>query len=232
MLRAVLFDLFETLITESATRPAGVSSLAPLLGCDRDAFRREWKIVRPDVVVGRLTFREALRNIAAKLGRPPDEDTLERICDERRRIKARPFDAIEPDLLHAIADLRRRNLRLATISNCFAEDVTAWPHCALAPHFDAAVFSFQVGLAKPQPEMYLEATRRMGVQPFEALFVGDGMNDELPGAERAGLRAVCARWFVRRWPHFQDEPAAQGSSIETPDELLDMVTRHVTAGET
>lgn len=41
MVKAVLLDVFETLITESRTRPPGVSSLAPALGCEHEAFRLE-----------------------------------------------------------------------------------------------------------------------------------------------------------------------------------------------
>src|SRR5258708_1678326 len=58
MVQAVLFDLFETLITESGTRPAGVSSLAPELGCEREAFRAQWKARRAAVTAGCVSFRE------------------------------------------------------------------------------------------------------------------------------------------------------------------------------
>ena len=75
------------------------------------------------------------------------------------------------------------------------EDVTAWPTCVLAEWFDAALFSFEIGLAKPDPAIYLEAVECLGAEPADALFIGDGGDDELAGAERAGLRAVQATWF-------------------------------------
>ena len=61
--------------------------------------------------------------------------------------------------------------------------------------FDASVFSFDIGAAKPDPGIYLEATRRLRVEPGNAVFVGDGADDELVGAERAGLRPAQAAWF-------------------------------------
>jgi hypothetical protein len=67
VLRAILFDLYETLITESGSRPEGVSSLGPALGCERAAFRIKWRALRPAVTVGRLSFRQALRDIATGL---------------------------------------------------------------------------------------------------------------------------------------------------------------------
>lgn len=226
MVRAVLFDLFETLITESRTRPAGVSSLGPELGCERGAFRAQWKARRPAVMVGHLPFRQALSDIAARLGSHAEEATLQRMCDERIRVKAEPFEQIEHQVLMMIGHLRSRDLRLGIISNCFAEDVVAWPQCSLASSFDCTVFSFEVGLAKPDPEIYLEATRRLRVDVSDTWFIGDGMHEELSGAEQAGLRAFRALWFLRRWPHFREEPDS-AASMASVEEVLSVVEQSI-----
>jgi putative hydrolase of the HAD superfamily len=222
MVRAVLFDLFETLITESRTRPAGVSSLGPELGCEREAFRAEWKARRPAVTVGRLPFRQALSDIATGLGSHAEDAVMRRVCDERIRIKAEAFEQIEHQILMMLGHLRGRGLRLGIVSNCFAEDVVAWPQCSLASCFDCSVFSFEVGLAKPDPEIYLEATRRLRVDVSDTWFIGDGMHEELSGSEQAGLRAFRALWFLRRWPHFRDEPSA-GASLASVEEVVSVV---------
>lgn len=219
MVRAILFDLFETLITESRTRPAGAASLGSELGCEREAFRAQWRAYRPNVSVGRLSLSQALAEIATRLGRQPEEATLQRVCEDRIRAKAAPFEEIEPEVLSVIGHLRSRGLRLGVVSNCFAEDVVAWPQCPLAPHFDGTVFSFEVGLAKPDPEIYLEATRRLHVEVADTWFVGDGAHEELSGAERAGLRPFRALWFLRRWPHFREEPCS-ALSLARIDDLL------------
>lgn len=207
MVRAVLFDLFETLVTESRTRPAGVSSRAAELGCDREAFRRQWKALRPAVTAGRVSFQQALSGIATRLGPGADDATLQRMCADRSRVKSEPFERIEDQILMMIGQLGSRGLRIGIVSN-FAEDVTAWPQCALAPLVDCTVFSFEAGLAKPDPEIYIEATRRLQVNVSEAWFIGDGADDEFVGAEQAGLRAFRALWFLRRWPHPPQEPCS------------------------
>jgi HAD superfamily hydrolase (TIGR01509 family) len=217
MRRAVLFDLFETLVTESLTRPVGVSSRAPELGCERESFRRRWKALRPAVTVGHVSFRQALEDIATTLGQHAEGATLDQLCDERTRTKAKAFAHIEDQVLVMLDQLRRRNLLLGVVSNCFAEDVAAWPHCALAARFDCAVFSFEVGLSKPDPGIYLEAIHRLGVNASEAWFIGDGGDDELLGAQQAGLRAFKATWFLRRWPHFREEPSSATSIARVED---------------
>ena len=222
MLRAVLFDLFETLVTESRTQPARVSSLAPALGCEREAFRREWKALRPAVTAGRVSFRRALSDIATRLGSHVEEVILDHLCNERTRAKAEPFAQIEHQVLTIIDYLRSRELRLGVVSNCFEEDVAAWPYCSLASRFDSAVFSFEVGLAKPDPEIYLEATRRLRVDVSDTWFIGDGTHEELSGAEQAGLRPFRALWYLRRWPHFREERCS-AASVATVEDVVGLV---------
>jgi putative hydrolase of the HAD superfamily len=211
MVKAVLFDLFETLVTESRTRPAGVSSLAPDLRCEHAAFRRQWQALRPAVQIGRVSFGQALRDITTALGRHADDATLQRVCAERARAKATILAHVEHEILMMLDYLRGRDVRLGVVSNCFAEDVAAWSRCSLASYFGCTVFSFEAGVAKPDPAIYMEATRRLGVAASDTWFVGDGAQEELSGAEQAGLRAFRALWFLRRWPHFKDEPSSAAS---------------------
>ena len=195
MIKAILFDLYETLVTERGTTPVRASSLGDALGLDPTAFRPVWKRLRHRVVRGELSFARALTEVGLQLGIAVDPAVVQGICEGRVREKASLFQQINPELVAVIRRLHDQGIRLAVVSNCFAEDVAAWPSCAMAPWFDAAVFSFEVGAAKPEPAIYLEAAGRLDVEPTDALFIGDGGDDELLGAERAGLRSAQATWF-------------------------------------
>ena len=198
MIRAVLFDLFETLVSESGTVQTRASSLGEALGLDDSAFRSTWRQYRPRVVRGDLSFERALVDVGAQLNVGLEPFALQRACERRVREKAVVFQRIESELVAVIRGLHEQGIRLAVVSNCFEEDVRAWSGCALAPWFDGTVFSFAVGMAKPEPEIYLEATRRLAVPPENTLFIGDGADDELLGAGRAGLHAAQAGWFASR----------------------------------
>jgi putative hydrolase of the HAD superfamily len=52
------------------------------------------------------------------------------------------------------------------------------------------VFSCDVGMKKPDSEIYERSLFELGVRAAEALFVGDGGSDELLGAKRVGLTTV------------------------------------------
>jgi HAD superfamily hydrolase (TIGR01509 family) len=218
---AVLFDLFETLVTEAGTEPTRASSLGPLLGLDEHAFRNEWKRWRPGVESGQLSFRRALREIARRLGGRVDEAAIRRSCQRRSAEKAAVFVRTDRDVADMVNALHAQGHRLAVVSNCFAEDVRAWPTWVLAPKFCCAVFSYEVRVAKPDPEIYLAATRRLGVDPESAVFIGDGGNDELSGAERAGLRSFRAGWFVGSRPH--TIPLPRERQLETCADVIRVV---------
>ena len=192
---AVLFDLYETLVTERHATPARASALGERLGLDVVAFRKAWKPQRIRVIHGQVSFADAVLEIGAMLGRRLDAELVRGLSDERRLEKAALLQRFDPDALGVLRRLRDRGCRLAVVSNCFAEDVDAWPTCPAAECFDTSVFSFEVGAAKPETRIYLEATQRLGVERSNAAFIGDGGDDELLGAERAGLRAAQAAWF-------------------------------------
>jgi putative hydrolase of the HAD superfamily len=198
-IQAVLFDLFETLVTELNAPVRRASSLAAQLGVDESEYKREWKSRRSDVVLGRCTFHDALAQIAAGLGRATDEAVLELLRSERVVQKAGILRAVEPGVLAALGELRNEGLKLAVITNAFAEDVAGWEDSPLRPLFDVTVFSCAAGLAKPDPEIYLAACRALDVMPQQGLFVGDGA-DEVEGARATGLAASRALWFASRWP--------------------------------
>jgi len=61
---------------------------------------------------------------------------------------------------------------------------------AMAEMFDAVVISGELGLGKPDPEVFHHATRSLGVAHDRAVMVGDSWERDIEGALEAGLRAV------------------------------------------
>jgi putative hydrolase of the HAD superfamily len=112
--------------------------------------------------------------------------------------KAAVLHDVESDVLAAIETLRGRGLRLGLVTNSFAEDVACWDRSPLRPFFDITLFSCVVGLAKPDSRIYLLACRSLDIAPAHTLFIGDGADEELAGARRAGLAACQALWFLAR----------------------------------
>jgi putative hydrolase of the HAD superfamily len=128
-----------------------------------------------------------LRDYLLELG--AEEDAAEELAALRLE-STRPLLKPRPGTLETLAELRRRGYALGLITVCSEDVERLWEETPFADMFDAAVFSCSVGLRKPDPRIYHLALDELGVDPGEAIFVGDGANDELAGAERVGMRAV------------------------------------------
>ena len=64
------------------------------------------------------------------------------------------------------------------------------------PYFDAVCLSYEVGMKKPDEKIYLRCMSDLAVEPEECLYVGDGGSNELEGANKLGVRALQAIWYM------------------------------------
>jgi putative hydrolase of the HAD superfamily len=150
------------------------------------------------------------------------EETLDEVLALRLAAVRRAL-APRPGAVETLHELRRRGLRLGMISVCSEEVELAWPDTEFAGLFDAEVFSCSFGACKPEPEIYLACCDALGVEPADAVFVGDGANDELAGARRVGMDAILIHRPGRDpyWPELHDWDGPRIDSIPGVLELLE-----------
>src|SRR3954471_11663335 len=117
MIAAVLFDLYETLITESGSCPTRASTLAARLGIDESAYRAEWRTRRPGIVSGDVSLADALADICQTLNGQADLAAIQDICDRRVKEKALAYARVDGNVAALVTALVRRGVRLAVISN-------------------------------------------------------------------------------------------------------------------
>ena len=77
---------------------------------------------------------------------------------------------------------------LTIISNGFKEvQYYKFEHSGLAPYFTHTLISEEVGINKPQPEIFRIALERNGITADEALMIGDSYTSDIAGAKAAGI---------------------------------------------
>lgn len=93
---------------------------------------------------------------------------------------------------HELLKLLRPRFRLGLLTNAYdgAEQRARLDRSGLTGYFDVVVVSGEVGLYKPQPEVFHHTLGLLGVAPEQALYVGDSPHHDVDGAASAGIRPV------------------------------------------
>ncbi len=110
---------------------------------------------------------------------------------EHKGMIGRMFADLRPEesMIDAVRRARSAGIRTGLITNSWGLGIYERAPTDL---FDEAVISGEVGLHKPQPEIYLLACERLEVEPAESVFVDD-LRENCEGAEAVGMNAILHR---------------------------------------
>jgi putative hydrolase of the HAD superfamily len=100
---------------------------------------------------------------------------------------AEHFELYE-DALPVLEELRGHHLKLGLVSNTGRDLEEFVAHHCL--DVDAVLGSRAFGRTKPHPTIFQEALNRLEVRPEEAAMVGDSPEDDVEGAQAAGIRTA------------------------------------------
>jgi putative hydrolase of the HAD superfamily len=210
VLRAVLFDLDGTLMDHDAARSAGLRAHFAdwLPGLQADELARleiEWQRLEAthydEYTRGECSFteqrRRRVRGIRAVLEREPAAELTADAWFARylRHYRAawRAFDDALPTL--TALQSAQPSIALGVVTNGEGEPQRAkLAAIGLGDRFPVIVASGEVGVAKPQAEIFALACERLGVEPAQAAHVGDRLDLDAQGAAAAGLRGI---WLDR-----------------------------------
>ena len=209
MLRAILFDLGDTLIdfepmdTRAVFRQAAAATYQFLR--DRghvlpefDVYcRRQFRAVRWAYFWAKLRSREfnslhLLRRFCAEMGIELDEGTLLELA-WLWYAPLTEHSSSEEDLYATLAGLRRAGYEMGLVSNTFVAGPVHDRHLelhGLLEFFPVRVYSSDTGYRKPDRRIFQIALARMGVRAEEALFVGDLVKTDVVGARNVGMKTV------------------------------------------
>lgn len=225
MIRAVLFDLDETLLTRA-------SAIRAFIADQYDRHHEALAAIARDVYIARfLTLEDGGR--VAKTSVYPALGTDLAIPPTLSQVLLVDYQAIYPryatltdGALETLQALRGQGLKLGVVTNGNAivqngkVDATG-----LRPVFDTVLVSEAEGMSKPDPAFFALALQRLGVTAAEAVFVGDNPRADIEGARKAGLRAV---WFHSStdWP---DDLAPPDHTITKMVDLIALLARQGSA---
>ncbi len=241
MLRAVLFDLGETLINfGTVDHLAAFHEGARLVhAClvergvsvpDFETFhRRQRRAVERAYLWSRISRRDfnaldVMARINRKMALPTEPDVLRELAElfyQPIRERGTP----EPGVHELLRWLQHRPVKLGMISNTFVPGVTLDDHLrreGLLDFFPCRVYSCDTRYRKPRPRIFRTALAELDVQPHQAMFVGDTLDIDVKGANRVGMVSVLKAPNAR-CPTGRVQP---DYVITALTELPDLINRH------
>jgi putative hydrolase of the HAD superfamily len=204
MIKAVFFDLYQTLISYEPPREELHARALKEFGIEvtPEALRR------PLITADEFMYQELARSSygqRSKEGQMALWVKYEGVLLEEARIKADrqitlglldkmrqydmklvPYDDVAP----ALTDLKGKGLLLGLISNADRDITSLLDEAGLLSLLPVVVTSQDTGFNKPHPEIFQEALRQAGVQASETIYVGDQYQIDIIGANKVGMMGM------------------------------------------
>ena len=230
MIRAVLFDLDDTLVDHqfaSRAAIAGVRDRFPALQQHElddlvaenqrilDSMHHEVALGQRDVADARI---ERYRRLFAYAGQPDARAAA--AAELHRRVYQASRRCVE-GALELVTHLHTR-LRIGVVSNnTVAEQTEKLATFGFTPFVHCLVTSEEVGVAKPDPRIFRVALERLECDPYEAVMIGDAWVQDIVGATGVGIRSL---WFNRNaLPHPDSALAMQIRALHPADHIAALV---------
>ena len=199
--RALLIDAYGTLLRLDPPAPALRAVLRERFGVEVSeadaaaAFTAEIAYYRLHLGEGRDedSVAELRSRCAGVLGRAlPASAALRAVTSEELAtalldsLRFRVFD----DALPALAAVRRRGVRIVVVSNWDVSLPATLAALGVLDAVDGVVTSAACAAAKPDPAVFTAALRLAGVEPPEAIHIGDSLEEDVAGARAAGIEPL------------------------------------------
>lgn len=214
MFKAVFFDLYQTLVRYDPPREEIQAKVLKDFGIEV----KPEALLRPISVADEFIYQEHARlsigkrsdeekkalwaqyqaMVLKEAGIEPSKELISGILSKMQQIK---FNlALFDDVLPNLTELKNKGLILGLISNVDNDITQLCQNLGLTPLLQVVVTSLDAGYNKPQPEIFMEAVRQAGVQPQEAMYVGDQYQIDVIGANSAGMCGV----LIDRGGYFEE----------------------------
>lgn len=206
-IQAVCFDAFGTLVEITDKR----GPFRALLSEDPKGQRAT------DAMLSPLGLRDLARELAIEIGEVRLRELELDLAAECRSVRPRPG----MDLIWS--SLRRAGVKIGICSNLalpYAEPLLG----EIPGITDALVFSFEVGLAKPQPEIFHLVCKQLGIPAEQILFVGDSLDADVLGPQAIGMHAMTIGSFQAALGQGADHHLSTNEQVQPPvRKLLDLL---------
>ncbi|MGJ8657981.1 MAG: HAD family hydrolase [Akkermansiaceae bacterium] len=215
MLKAIIFDLDQTLVNRTATFKAFIKSqhlrFNSEITCDESTYMDTMFLFDNNGYKDKQTM---FAEVCAHLNLSIDPDIL--FDDFKQHYGSVPilFDGVLETL-----DELQQNYRLAIITNGRVKAQTTKIRVSgLEKYFEVVTISEAVGIKKPAPEIFQHCLSQLKLPPQECIYIGDNPINDVKAAMGVGMKAI---WV--KTPHFEPPVQCHGV-LEKFEDLQKTIT--------
>ena len=190
MIKAIYFDLFFTLIVPTYEKGINEYSILNLSADEWEKYAENEMLYRERALGSVKSETEIIDRLISLMPYKVSADQKEKVLHAREERMKNALQNVPKEISDVLHVLKSRDIKIGLISNADIIDCKCWSQSVLFPYFDDAVFSCNVGLLKPDKQIYELAMQHLDVHPEQCLFVGDGGSNELYGAKLSGMGTV------------------------------------------
>ena len=198
MIKAVLFDLWGTLVENGTYSPLKQSYEILRAETDYSSF-----VVQFEKIFMTKKFdsqAEGFTEICKAFSVEPTPEIIDELIGvwNKNKLLARAF----LDTVPVLTFLKSQNIKIGLLSNTpMNSGDFVLEKLQLTKYFDAIHLSCNTGLVKQDPESFINILKDLDCDPKDALMVGDSMETDIHGAERAGVKGILLDRRGRREHH-------------------------------
>ena len=219
MIKAVIFDMFETLVTLFAGSVYMGREIAREIGLSEPKFREIWDTTDEARTLGKRTLESVIEEVLT-VNNCYSEELLERIITKRKRMIKESFEHIHPEIIPLFKWFKEQNIKIGLITNCFFEERDIIKDSVFFEYFDVMCMSCELGVKKPETAIFKKCLTELGLAPAECLYVGDGGSLELETAKSVGMHPLQAAWYLKDGTRQPVKRKAEFSQAECPLDVI------------
>ena len=223
--KAVIFDLYGTLVDMFPFEENEcVWEMAFHLEAPQQEFAQRWLDSFNQRELGEFAnVKACIEYVCRAMGVSAESS---KIMKATKTLLDFTFQTLNPrvEAIETLNLLKSDGFKIGLISGCSMEVPLVWPSTQLASLIDAAIFSCQVGMIKPDPRIYKEACKQMKIPPEECIYIGDGSSAELRGALEVGMRPALIRVdYDRDYDAYRDITDWKGTVINSLRDVKELL---------
>ena len=219
MIKAVVFDMFETLVTHFESPVYMAKQICEDIGITEQKFREIWDKTDEDRTLGKKSLEEVIEAIL-RANNCYSCELFEMIIEKRKQSKVECFNHIHSEITPMLTAIKEMNIKVGLITNCYFEERDVIKSSVLYEYFDAVCMSCELGVKKPDAAIFRKCVQELDVSPDECIYVGDGGSLELEAAQDNGMHPIQAVWYLKDGTK---QPAKRKADFLQAESPLDVV---------